>query len=128
MRSIIVPVNAILKNPRAYRHSDRLVEISGWVNILIGAGQDGDRGTVDMHLIAALSLSRPDAKGRTGNIAVSTVDRIRLSVGEATIFEKNFAVSGEPVGLELNMMLTISADHVDVSHMHLLPGDEQKSL
>ena len=127
MRSIIVPVNAVLKNPRASRHSERLVEISGWVSILIGAGKDGDRGTVDMHLTATLSLGRPDAKGRTGNIDVSTVGRIRLSEADGMVFEKNFAVSGEPSGTELNMMFRISAGHVEVSHMHLLAGDEHKS-
>jgi len=128
MRSIFLPVNAILKNPRANRHSDRLVEISGWVNFLIGAGQNGDRGTVEMHLTAALSLSRPDVKGPTGKIAANTSDSIKFSEGEATVLEKRFAVSGEPKGMELAMVFRIQANHVDVSHMHLLPGDEQKSL
>jgi hypothetical protein len=128
MRSIFLPVNAILKNPRANRHSDRLVEISGWVNFLIGAGQDGDRGTVEMHLTAALSLRKPDEKGPTGKIAANTSERIRFSEGEATVLEKRFAVSGEPKGMELNMVLRISANHIDVSHMHLHVIDKQKDL
>jgi hypothetical protein len=120
VRATLIPINTIQKNPLAEKHGDKLLEISGWVDCTLDPGPMRVTGLVEVRLDVALSLKSLEVTAVVGTIASRSTDAMKLVEGRATVLEKRLPVSGAVGELALNLVLMISAHHVDISHMRLL--------
>ena len=120
MKSILIPVNMILKSPQSSGKSYSLFEVTGWAECILISSAMVSREDVNLHLKVSLVLKRPDGATSAGKVVASSVHRMNIEVGGAALLERTFNFSGELRGVALVVVFRISAHQVDIMYMRLL--------
>jgi hypothetical protein len=125
MKTILIPVHMILRNPQPQPRFGDFIEVSGWAECALSPAPSVSKEGVDIRLTLALELRSSGGSSGVGKISASSSDRLTLPAGDAALLEKMFAVAGELKGLALNVVFRVSENQVDITHVQCVVGGDQ---